>query len=93
MSPLSDRSDHAAWRSRAPIKNSCFFFSFERGDHVESRRLLRDAVNVISRQVSREWEGGGVVLRLHIANICTREKIEATFTSYRSNVHTNRTNI
>ena len=93
MSPLSNRSDYAAWRSRAPTKNFSFFFSFKRGDHVESRCLSRDAGNVISPRVSGEWEGGGMVLRLHIASICTREKIEATFTRYRSNFHTNCTKI
>ena len=60
---------------------------------MESRRLSRDAGNVISPRVSEEWEGGGVVLQLHIASIYTLEKIVATFTRYRSNVHTNRTKI
>ena len=74
-------------------KKFLFFLPFERGDHVESRRLSRDAGNVISPRVSEEWEGGGVVLQLHIASIYTVEKIVATFTRYRSNVHTNRTKI
>ena len=53
---------------------------------MESRRLSRDAGKVISPRVSGEWEGGGVVLRLHIASVCTGEKIEATLTRYWSGV-------
>ena len=78
--------------SRA-YKKFLFFLPFERGDHVESRRLSRDTGNVISPRVSGEWKGGGVVLRLHIASICTGEKLEATLTKYRSNFHTNCTKI
>lgn len=74
-------------------KKFLFFLPFERDDHVESRRLSRDAGKVISPRVSGEWEGGGVVLRLHIASVCTGEKIEATLTRYRSNFHTNCTKI